>query len=69
MKSYSLNNTDKDKILNQYNNEYGFNLNNEKEDVIKNYLKPHNIVNSLKESGKRFETSNRKWRQSSSNCS
>lgn len=53
MKSYSLNNTDKDKILNQYNNEYGFNLNNEKEDVIKNYLKPHNIVNSLKESGKR----------------
>ena len=40
MKGYSLNGNNKDKLMNEYNNLYGFNLKDKEEDMFKSYIKP-----------------------------
>lgn len=40
MKGYSMDESAKDKLTNEYNNLYGFNLKDKEEDVFRNYIKP-----------------------------
>lgn len=40
MKGYSVDGSNKDKLINEYNNLYGFNLKDKEEDIFKNYIKP-----------------------------
>ena len=40
MKGYSLEGNSKDKLMNEYNNLYGFNLRDKEEDMFKSYIKP-----------------------------
>lgn len=40
MKGYSLEGSNKDKVMNEYNNLYGFNLKDKEEDMFKSYIKP-----------------------------
>ena len=40
LKGYSLNGNNKDKLMNEYNNLYGFNLKDKEEDMFKSYIKP-----------------------------
>lgn len=40
MKGYSLEGNSKDKLMNEYNNLYGFNLKDKEEDMFKSYIKP-----------------------------
>ena len=49
MKGYSLESNNKDKVLNEYNKDYGINLKNEETNYFKEYFKPKsnklNILN------------------------
>lgn len=42
MKGYSLNISNQDKLLNEYNNQYGLSLKKEKKNPLLEYLKPKN---------------------------